>query len=221
MHIKLNKLNILEYSPKIFEIEKQNTPIIIEGDIPKDSIIKFKINKIPFECWVLIPYKETQNQNVFEGTFQLDKPLLEFLQINKSRIYITLIVNNIELPEEIEIHFDRSKFKNKEIQKIESLYTTLIQKINKLELKLNAFVNKEYTRNPFVGDVANIREGMIPIAVDNVGNFRYDYPNVETKEILASLTQIISKTQELNLINSERLTKLEQDLFNHVHNKVI
>ena len=126
-------------------------------------------------------------------------------------IYLKIYINQVVIPGEIAIAFDSKSVARQKTQN-ESAIVSLAKEITGMKARLDSYMNKN-----FKFDKTNqIRKGMVPVAVDHFGNYKWDFPFNATEQLVLELSQNVVAQAEIIKGLTERVRILEQQITDHI-----
>lgn len=216
MIIKVNKGNV-EPIDAPYTITSYSNSLTVTGDIPSDAFVTVVINEIPWEFFIFLEYKD----GVFKGEIIFPENVLEFLRTSKFEFFnFKIKINGFNINGEIpfKINF-KSLLKNGKTIK-ENDYKLLKQDLFRIQRKLDCYIGGMF-HNSLETYQENIKEGMVPIALDSQGNYKWDFPFSNLENVVRNLTNLVKELSQIQVQNVEKINQLELDLFNLKNNNFI
>ena len=145
----------------------------------------------------------------------MHKKLVEYMNNNKDKTFtISFKINNEDIEGEQIILINYESVMSY-INTLPDTVTQIAQNVNQLAARLDSYITGKISTEQLNGN--KIQKGMSPIAIDNYGNYIWDYPFAKEKELLKNISIILQGVSEqLNIMN-DRITKVEQQVLNHVY----
>ena len=151
----------------------------------------------------------------FSGKLLFDKNMIDHINERLDDSYLTFKIYSTQIDGKQKFTINYASI-NRVINALPNTYLQLVNTVNEISVKLDSYINGDLNNGTFNTN-ENTVSGMIPIAVDNKGNYNWDYPFVKEKQIVADsiiLLTDISK-QITNLTN--RVNSLEDQLLKHIY----
>lgn len=204
-----NKISSANSSVYKIETDKDNIEII--GLIPTDAYVTARIVTPKHSLVVPLSFSNLVDNN---SKFKNKIYLTDFDIANLAKadsIYLKVYINQVVIPGEIAIAFD-SKSVARQKSPNESAVVALAKEITGMKTRLDSYMNKN-----FEFDKTNqIRKGMVPVAVDRFGNYKWDFPFNATEQLILELSQNVVAQAELVKALTERVSKLEAMVQDHI-----
>lgn len=211
--IKNNKI----VNAPLHSIDSYAHQIKVIGDIPSDSFVAAYIG----EYWFPLKFVSFDDEGaIFSGEIVLTGNILQEFKENRVPYYFTFKVNDCEIEGRVPFGINLNKLHRHGRAITENDYKQLLMEVAKLERRLEVYLSREHTDGKHIGSLENIKPGMVPIAVDSYGHFKYDYPFYNIEEAIKGLSEIILKLSESNQILTARVSHLEQQLHEHLHGDI-
>ena len=204
-----NKISSASSSTYLIQSDKDD--IEIAGLIPVDAYVTARI--VTGDHSVVIPLgfsKVINDSSIFRNKIFLTD--YDIIKLSKAEsIYLKIYINQVVIPGEIAIAFD-SKSVARMKTKNESAVVALAKEVTAMKARLDSYMNKN-----FKFDKTNlIRKGMVPVAVDRFGNYKWDFPFNATEQLILELSQNVVAQAELVKVLTERVSKLETMVQDHI-----
>lgn len=195
----------------VYKIETDKDDIEIIGLIPTDAYVTARIVTPKHSLVVPLSFNNLIGNN---SKFKNKIYLTDFDIANLAKadsIYLKIYINQVVIPGEIAIAFD-SKSVVRQKTPNESAIVSLAKEITGMKARLDSYMNKN-----FKFDKTNlIRKGMVPVAVDRFGNYKWDFPFNATEQLILELSQNVVAQAELVKALTERVSKLESMVQDHI-----
>ena len=210
----VNSKLISNITPLVISSFQKTIEVI--GAYPISSIVWCYINgyteevRFPLTCVQLV-----DDGYLFRGQMFMHKKLVEYMNNNKDKTFtISFKINNEDIEGEQIILINYESVMSY-INTLPDTVTQIAQNVNQLAARLDSYITNKISTEQLNGN--KIQKGMSPIAIDNYGNYIWDYPFAKEKELLKNISIILQGVSEqLNIMN-DRITKVEQQVLNHVY----
>lgn len=204
-----NKIASSDNSVYIIESDKDDIEII--GLIPVDAYVTARIITDGHSLNIPLGFSDfIGNNSKFKSKIFLTDYDISKLSKSKS-IYLKIYINQVVIPGEIIINFN-----NKSIAKVktqnESAIITLAKEIAAIKARLDSYMNKNFKFEK----INHTKKGMVPVAIDQFGNYKWDFPFNATEQLIIELSKNMVSQAELIKDLSERLQLLEQQFNDHI-----
>src|SRR5690554_265118 len=195
---------------EVYEFQTYSDDIEVTGEVPSDALVTLEIVDIPWEYMINL---KPIGSNKFGTKFILPENVLTFLKKSKEEVFkfkvkINRLSVNGEFP--FKINFKSLLANGKSI--IENDYKTLLQEYNRLNLKLETYINRNHTDGLHISQIEGLKPGMIPIVMDSAGHIRYDFLFPKYDSILNDVVTLNQKQSDLLVALTERVGNLEKEL---------
>lgn len=204
-----NKISSASYSVYVIETDKDD--IEISGIIPVDAYVTARL--VSEKHSVVVPFgfkKFVDGISVFKSKIYLtDYDISNFAK--SESIYLKIYINQVVIPGEIAIAFD-SKSIIKTSKKNESAVISLAKEISAMKARLDSYMNKNFDYDK----TNETQKGMVPVAVDHLGNYKWDFPFNATEQLVLELSQNVVAQAEIIKGLTERVRILEQQITDHI-----
>lgn len=223
MIIEIKDKAILNSVPDHLVMTKYSEMISVAGDIPANAFVEINITGLPFTFWFPLEFTGINSVgNSFIGKLNLTDSIIEYIRKNSNGILaLTIKVNSYVISGSVPFTINMKALMASSRAAVDNDYRIVIQEIAKLNRKLDIYISKNHTDGLHITDVTGIKPGMVPIALDEVGHFYFDYPFVKLEAIVQQMMGVLNRMNELNELNTARLGKLELELYNHTNNRVL
>lgn len=211
LSIRYSNNKISSANSSVYKIETDKDNIEIIGLIPADAYVTARIVTPKHSLVVPLSFSNLVGNN---SKFKNKIYLTDFDIANLAKadsIYLKIYINQVVIPGEVAIAFD-SKSVARQKSPNESAVVALAKEITGMKTRLDSYMNKN-----FKFDKTNqIRKGMVPVAVDRFGNYKWDFPFNATEQLILELSQNVVAQAELVKVLTERVSKLEAMVQDHI-----
>lgn len=194
-----------------------NTSIKVECKYPKDSTLMCYIEGyVPITYFPLSWSGETTNDGlIFTGRLLFNKQMINYIAEHENNYLCFKIARTkIENKQKFSINYASIE---RVINALPNTYMQLTESVNNLSNRVDTFVNRQYYNTRFITDENKTIKGMIPVAVDNNGNYKWDFPFIKEKEILnQSINLLKDISKQISLLN-DRVNTIEKKLMDHIY----
>ena len=195
----------------VYKIDTDKDDIEIIGLIPTDAYVTARIVTPKHTLVVPLSYSDIIDDKT---KFKSKIYLTDFDITNLAKadsIYLKIYINQVVIPGEIAIAFDSKSVARQKTQN-ESAVVSLAKEITGMKARLDSYMNKN-----FEFDKTNqIKKGMVPVAVDHFGNYKWDFPFNATEQLVLELSQNVVAQAEIIKGLTERVRILEQQITDHI-----
>lgn len=192
-----NKLETLDHR-LIFQTLKDTIGLV--GALPISSVVKCHINGIESDYSFYLPFEKiTDDGCVFSSPLILPDKILREIAEQKINISVSFSCNGIPINGTCLALFNTDYMLLEKPNEEKSLQ----KQLNELAEAVHKGVN-----HPIIGRGA-VTKGMVPIAVDNFGNYSWGFINKDFELALVNVTQTLQELTKLNNNIVERVCVLE------------
>lgn len=199
-----------------FIISSFHNTVEVVGKYPASSVVYCYITgyteeiKFPLVCQQL-----TDEGYLFKGQIIINKKIAEYMYKNSDKEFtFKFKFNNEPIEGECKVLINYESvmiFLNTLPEPV----TQLIQSVNQLSTRIDSYILGTTSSKKF--DSQQAKKGMSPIAIDNFGNYIWDYPFAKEKEALKNISQILNGiSEQLSTLNS-RLELVEKKVTDHIY----
>ena len=211
-------LNILYADNKIssansslYVIESDKDDIEISGIIPVYAYVTARIIADNHTFVIPLSFKNAvDNTSIFKGKLFLTDYDINCLSKAES-IYLKIYIDQVVIPGEIVISFNSRSIARLKTRN-ESVIIPLAKEVAALKARLDSYMNKNF---PY--DSTNkVVKGMVPVAVDSLGNYIWDFPFNATEQLIIELSKNVVSQAELIKSLTARVATLENQISDHI-----
>lgn len=201
-------------------IKSYDEDIFVQGNIPTSASLELHIFGTPF-AYLCPMYYDTEKEMFVCRFILTDKIYNYILKHTDIKYFFRVVANGVKLDGSASIDFKFNKMINQKKVDTHNVNKEVLRRLNLLEAKLNAFTKHNYTSGIPIGEIAGLKPGMIPVALDEHGNFRYDYPFSNLEEIVTNSVETSIAMAETISVLTQRINDLENSIYNHINAGVI
>jgi hypothetical protein len=207
-----NKISSSTYS--VYPIQTDKDEIQVSGLIPVDSYVTARIEMDNGSIMIPLGFSKIVDLDSKVAIFKNKLYLTDYdiSKLSKAKtISLRIYINQVIIPGEVPMTFNsksiaRTKTKN------ESAVLDLAKEVTSLKARLDAYMNKNF-KFDYTNEVV---KGMVPVAVDNMGNYKWDFPFNATEQLVIQLSQNVVSQAELIKTLTDRVANLEQQIIDHI-----
>lgn len=215
MKIEVIKTKIIT-PENIHEFKMFSDTIEVFGTIPNNSFVFLKIKEV---LWEFNLYLEPVGDNKFQTTFLLPEKIINVLKFKEEPFHFELYINEYKQPKLIpfKINFKSLLANGKTI--VQNEVKLLRQEIIRLEHRLSSYMSGVFRGIPMPEESS--KPGMVPIIVDELGNYIWDFPFSNLEQTIKSMASVLSSLSKLCTENTEKINELELELFNYKNQSIL
>lgn len=199
-----------------FIISSFHNTVEVVGKYPASSVVYCYITgyteeiKFPLVCQQL-----TDEGYIFKGQIIINKKIAEYMHKNSDKEFtFKFKFNNEPIEGECKVLINYESIMIF-LNTLPDPLTQVMQSVNQLSARLDSYILKKTSAKTL--SKVGIKKGMSPIAIDNYGNYAWDYPFAKEKEALKNISQILNSiSEQLSTLNS-RVELVEKKLTDHIY----
>lgn len=207
-----NKISSSTYS--VYSIQTDKDEIQVSGLIPVDSYVTARIEMDNGSIMIPLGFSKIVDIDskitIFKNKLYLTD--YDISKLSKAKtISLRIYINQVVIPGEVPMTFNsrsisRTKTKN------ESAVLDLAKEVTSMKARLDSYMNKNFEFNT----TNQTTKGMVPVAVDNMGNYKWDFPFNSLEQLVTELSKNVVAQAELIKTLTERVAQLEQQIMDHI-----
>lgn len=194
-----------------------HTEIKVLCKYPKGSVILCYIEDYsPLTYFPLIWTGQYEDDYlVFKGKILLDKDMVEYInkRVDNTYLHFKIYSTPIKGRQKFTIH---TASINRVLNSLPNTYLQLVNTVNELSVKLDEYINN-HVSNKQLTATSPVSPGMVPKATDTNGNYIWDYPYMQEKQIVADSVKVLSDISAQLKVLTDRVNSLEEKLLKHIY----
>lgn len=207
-------------------LQPREIPLVITGlhtevkvlcKYPKGSVILCCIDGYtPLTYFPLVWTGQYEDDYlVFKGKLLFDKEMIDHINKDLDNAYLSFKIYSTPVKGKQKFTINYASI-NRIINSLPNTYLQLVNTVNELSVKLDEYITNQITNKQFTTTVP-VSPGMVPTATDTNGNYVWDYPYMQERQIVADSVKVLSDVSAQIKILTERVNSLEEKILKHIY----